>query len=146
MVNVITGDLGPTATYQRRSFAWVSNGSGFVSHERTLADGEQIEEVVPALGKLTIKVQHAKGCGCQCEIDTYAVEEVAPEQIGTRLFVLLNLSDPSQREPYRVTVGGMNRCRCQAGVCKVPSCKHRDACAALVAEGAFEPSEELTSV
>lgn len=128
----ITGDLGPTATYARRSFAWVPAVNGMIAHRRP--GGEF--EVLPALGKLTIKLQHGRRCGCKCELDTYAVEEeVEPEEPDTRLFVLLNLTDASQREPYKVTVGGENKCRCIAGCVKrIESCKHRDSLAVLAEE------------
>jgi hypothetical protein len=127
MLSILTGDLGPTATYSRRSFAWVSNGSGEVD----MPDGE----IVPGLGKLTIKLQHGRRCGCKCELDTYAVGEVEPEEIGTRLFLLLSLTDADQREPYSVTIGGANRCRCLAGIVDRYACKHRDALAALIEAG-----------
>lgn len=46
------------------------------------------------------------------------------------------MTDPEQPEPYRVTVGGMNRCRCMAGKCRNYSgCKHRDAIKAIIEDG-----------
>ena len=127
MVTLTTGELAPTATYSHRLYVWFSTGTGEVE----MPSGE----IVPAIGKLTIKLRKGKGWNCNVELDTYAVEEVEPEEFGTRLFVLLNLTDPEQPEPYRVTVGGTNRCRCMAGKCKVPDCKHRSAIAAIIEDG-----------
>ena len=155
MLTVLSGTLEPTATYCRRSWVWLSTGSGEAVVPRT-------GEVVPCLGLLWITVQHRprrwyelphttgtlpayfakKPAGV--EVDQYAVEELEPEQPGTRLFALLNIHDREQGEPYRVTVGGVNRCRCLAGVCRVPSgCKHRSAVIALIEAGALEESREL---
>lgn len=129
----ITGDLGPTATYARRPFAWVPAVGGLISHGQLSPDGDVADELIPAVGKLTIRVQHGRGWTCNYEQDTYAVEEIEPDEPGTRLFLLLNLTDPTQREPYRVTVGGENKCRCIAGCVKRKplGCKHRDALAVL---------------
>lgn len=124
-----TGVLPPTRTYHRRSWVWLTNGSGEVDHPLT-------GEILPGLGKLTIKLQHSRnGVRRNVEIDTYAVDEVEPQYPGCRAFVLLNLSDPQQREPYLVHVGGVDTCRCRAGLCRVDNCKHRDACEALIEEG-----------
>ncbi len=128
MLTITTNELEPTLTYAHRSYVWFSDGTG----EVIMPGGE----VVPGLGKLTVKMRHGRRWNCKTEIDTYAVEEVDAEEFGTRLFVLLNLTDKTQPEPYRVTVGGMNRCRCMAGRCRVPSgCKHRDSVADLIESG-----------
>lgn len=131
-------DLPPTRTYAARTAVWVSNGSGEVD----MPGGE----VVPGLGKLTIRLRKGRAWDCTVEQDTYAVQEVEPEEFGSRLFLLLNLTDRTAREPYRVTVGGRNLCRCKAGRCRVPAddgstagCKHRDALAALIEAGFLEP-------
>lgn len=138
MCCVITERLPPTRTYAKRSIAWVSNGSGFVLHKRISDTGEITEEMIPAHGKLTIKLQHAKGYGCKCEIDTYAVAETESDHVGCRAFMLRNLTDPEQGDPYLTHVGGVNICRCLAGQCKVDNCKHRDACELLIELGAFD--------
>lgn len=138
MLTVLSGDLGPTATYSRRSFAWISNGSGEVD----MPDGE----IIPAIGKLTLKLQHGKGRGLKCELDTYAVAEAEPEELGTRLFVLLNLTDPTQEKAYLVTVGGVNKCRCIAGLVGHYQCKHEAALSLLVADGILEPADELLTI
>lgn len=140
MITIATAELGPTATYHKRACAWVSNGSGTILHTTTLPNGEQVEQELPGLGKLTIRVQKAKGYGRACEIDTYAVAETEPQHPGTRAFMLLNLDDPEQREPYLVHVGGVDTCRCMAGKCRVASgCKHRDALSKLIEMGFLEP-------
>jgi hypothetical protein len=131
----IIDDLPPTATYRRRSFVYIADGSGFVC----VPDSD---ETVPGLGKLTIRLRKARSEVGKEEIDSYAVAELPAEYPGTRLFLLLNLSDPSQGEPYKVTVGGVNLCRCQAGRCKVPSgCKHRDALARVIELGGLDPAD-----
>ena len=112
MLQVITDELSPTATYRNRSFVYLSDGSGYV----TMPDSD---ESIPAVGKLTILLRKARSELGKEEIDTYAVAEVDAEYPGTRLFLLLNLTDPGQGEPYSVTVGGVNLCRCMAGRCKV---------------------------
>lgn len=128
MLTITTNELPPTLTYSHRSYVWFSLGTG----EVVMPNGE----VVPALGKLTIKLRQGRRRNCKVELDTYAVDEVEPEQFGTRLFVLLNMTDPEQPEPYRVTVGGMNQCRCMAGKCRnFSGCKHRDAMNDLIAAG-----------
>ncbi len=131
MLTVEVLELGPTATYAARTAVWVSNGSGEVD----MPSGE----IVPGLGKLTIRLRKAHAWWGRIETDTYAVQEIEPEQMGTRLFLLLNLTDPDQGEPYRVTVGGVNNCRCRAGLVGRFVCKHQDAIAALIAEGILEP-------
>jgi hypothetical protein len=128
MLTIYRGELAPTLTYARRELVWVTLGTGCVTLTRTLPSGEVVEETIPALGKLTIKQQKARsGAGRAIEVDTYAVQQLDPEHPGTRLYALLNLTDPEQGEPYLVTVGGVNLCRCQAGRCRLPGCKHRDA-------------------
>jgi hypothetical protein len=118
--------LEPTLTYHHRSWCFHSLGLGFVVVQSTMPDGEVIEESLPGDGLLTIRCQSARG-------------RALP---GVREFHLLKLHDLEQREPYRVRVGGVNECRCQAGQCRVPSgCKHRDALAALIAAGGLEPAE-----
>ena len=159
MLTILTGDLGATATYAERTFAWVSDGSGFIEHT---TDGGEISSI-PAAGKLTIKLQHRHrrytpvasplwaalmpeaplykaGKPSGCEIDSYAVEEVEADQPPpARTFDVLNLTDDTQREPYRVTVGGENKCRCIAGYVGRYQCKHEAALLSLIAEGVLEP-------
>lgn len=142
MFTVASGTLEPTATYQRRSWAWVSNGTGEAVNEHT-------GEVIPCLGVLTIKVQHRDRRECRggwwgvprsCEIDSYAVQEAEPQFPGCVAYLLLNLTDASHREPYLVHVRGYDTCRCKAGSCKVDNCKHRAALEALLAEGLLDPA------
>src|SRR6185503_17239434 len=92
------------------------------------------------LGNLTIKLQHTKeGVGRAIEIDTYAIKEVhlLPGAMG-RVFLVLNITDPEQSEPYQVLIGRESLCDCKAGKCKVPEgpgtmgCKHRDAVALML--------------
>lgn len=129
MLTVLTAELSPTTTHKVRSIAWVSDGSGEVVVERT-------GEVIPAAGKLTTKLQFGRRAGGRVEVDTYAVSEVAPDRPGERKFLLLNLTDPDPNGPFPVVLSRAgNRCGCEAGGYRVATCKHRDACEALVAEG-----------
>ncbi len=138
-------DLPPTRTYHSRVAVWVSNGSGEVD----MPSGE----IVPGLGKLTLRLKKARRWDAAVTTNTYAVQEVEPEQIGTRLFLVQSLTNREQRDPYKVTVGGRHSCRCKAGKCRVPEvpdetmgCRHRDAIAALIEDGVFENVGELMSV
>lgn len=138
-------ELSPTRSYSSRVVVWHTDGTG----EAVRPDGE----VVPCLGLLTIRLKKAQRWGAPVIQNTYAVQEAAPEQVGTRLFLVLSVTNQEQKEPYRVTVGGRHSCRCKAGTCKVPSvpdetmgCRHRDALAALIEDGALVPAGELMSV
>lgn len=133
-LTIETGELPDTATYYSRVFVWVSDGSG----EAVMPDGE----IVPSLGKLTLRLKRSRRWDAQVETATYAVQEVDAEEPNTRLFLLLKLNTRVREEPYKVTLGGSNTCRCKAGRCRVPAvekvtagCKHRDAVAALIRLG-----------
>ena len=118
-----SGTLGPTATYQRRSWLWIPGG----------------DPASDPLGQLTIQLQHGNRAGCKVESDTYWVEEVEPERGPGRAFLLLNKTDPDQPDVYRVEIlddERMDWCKCKATQCKVPSkCKHTAACRHLITEG-----------
>lgn len=127
VLDLITGELAPTATYAKRSFVFTP-----VDPEYPEPDGR--------LGNLTLKLQAAKGgTGRKIDLDTYAIEEsdnhnAAP---GNRVFWFINLTDKAQVEPYETTVGPNHKCTCKAGKCKVESgCKHVAAMTALIEEGA----------
>lgn len=137
---VLTGELDPTATYAARSWAFVSNGMGMIDvlDPKT----KRVRETIAGDGKLTIRLQHRTrrvlrndclGKPRFIEIDTYAVAAVEPQYPGTTAVMLLNLDDPEQREPYLVHVGGIEKCRCMAGDCKV-KCKHVDAVTSLLSQ------------
>lgn len=134
MIEVIRCDLEPTPTYAARACVWVSLGTGEVEVKDAAGGWGR----VPADGKLTVKVQRGHGYGLACELDTYAVSEEPSAYPGVRRFLLLSLTDPGQREPYAVQVGGVDTCRCKAGRCKVADCKHRSAVEAVIAEGGLE--------
>lgn len=124
VLDAICLEMPPTATYGRRALLWVP-----VDHTHPAWDGR--------CGTLTIKLQHAKyRAGANVELDTYAVEE-QPEQPGLpgRSFLVLNLTDPEQEDVYEVCLGPVNLCKCKAGKCRVPDCKHRSALAAVIEFG-----------
>ena len=116
--------LPRTRTYARRSCLWVP-----VDPTHPLWDGR--------CGTLTIKLQHSKSkAGAEVEIDTYAVEEQAPQPgVMGRSFLFLNLTDDTQEDVYEVCLGPVNLCKCRAGKCKLPDCKHRSALEAVIAYG-----------
>lgn len=123
-LHALTLDLGPTLTYSHRHCVWLPGDPH--------GDGR--------VGTLTIVLRHGRA-GSKVESDTYAVEEETPA-IGVmgRSFLLLNLTDDTQADVYRTTVGHpVDTCSCTAGQCRVPSgCKHRDAVRAVIAEGGFD--------
>lgn len=135
MLTILSGDLSPTPSYARRSWCWVSNGTG----EVVLPSGE----VIPGLGVLTIKVQHARKYGAKCEVDSYVVVEADPAQPGCRTYWLLNITDRDQFQPYECSVGQVCRCRCKAGACH-KACKHEDSIAAAERAGAFDAAQMAT--
>lgn len=93
-------------------------------------------------GILTISQRPLKGGGS--EVDVYGVEEAPPEHPSARTFVVVNLTDDTQEQPYKTTVGAVMRCSCEAGVkgVKRTSCKHRDALQAVIAAGCL-PAKQL---
>ncbi|HXD87044.1 MAG TPA: hypothetical protein VN641_11155 [Urbifossiella sp.] len=135
-----TADLGPTATYGRRRLCWIP-----ASREHPEWDRRD--------GNLTLVMQHARtGWGRKIETDTYAVEE-QPPIIGVmgRVFLLLNLSDDEQDQPYQCVIGPNEQCTCTAAKCKVPAsenshgCKHIDALNYLVENGHLGGESETES-
>lgn len=116
--------MKPTATYARRSCLFIPVDTSHPSWDGRCCT-------------ITIKLQHAKNkAGANVELDTYAVEEVPPfpGQPG-RTFQFLNLTDPKQPDVYEVCMGPINTCKCKAGNCRVPVCKHRSALEEVLAYG-----------
>ncbi len=93
-------------------------------------------------GILSFSQRPIKGGGV--DLDTYAIEELPPERFGTRLFLVINLTDEDQEQPYRCVVGAEQRCSCMAGTKGInrTSCKHRDCLSQLTASGVL-PTREL---
>lgn len=127
VLNIVCGTLEPTLTCQRRRFCWAPEREDAPHPDRRL-------------GTLTIVVQHAKGAGCKCEVDHYAVEWVRQGQPELGVYMLNTTNNDG--EVYHTRVGIVPVCSCTAGDCKVPSgCKHRDALAALMELGALPAIE-----
>lgn len=110
-----TFDLGGTATYASRVCEWVPVGVG--------------------AGLLVIRLRkttHGKE-----QASCYAVEEQVSGHPDVREFLLENPNNPEQGDAYRITLGGglKNPCTCDAGKAR-KHCKHWDALAKLVKEGA----------
>ncbi len=124
VLDLLCGDLKPTATYARRSWVWMPTAGRY----------EQGDDRV---GTLTIVQQKSRRAGAKQESDSYAVvEESAFGYPGGRLFLLMNETDDTQEDVYRCVVGGPGEhCTCTAGNCKVGHCKHRSSLAAIIAEG-----------
>lgn len=115
-------DLGPTLTYAKRDCCWIPVRKG-EPHESS------------EHGRLLVKQQVARGYGCKVDADTYAVEEQPCIGRMGRAFLLVNMSDDEQEQPYEVFIGRpMNRCTCKAAKCKVTEpCKHLAAMSYIVA-------------
>jgi hypothetical protein len=125
------GELLPTASYARRSWCWIPANREHPEWDRRL-------------GNLTLKVQHASGYGAKCDLDTYAIEELDPIFGIGRVFLLVNLTDLEQSQPYQVTIGDYELCTCQSGKCK-QDCKHSAAIVELIESGILDNEERRFS-
>lgn len=116
--------MKPTATYARRSCLFIPVDTSHPSWDGRCCT-------------ITIKLQHSKNkTGAKIELDTYAVEEQPPQPgLPGRSFLFLNLTDPKQDDVYEVSMGPINLCKCKAGKCRVPVCKHRSALEEVMAYG-----------
>ncbi len=124
-LGIITGDLGPTRTYQRRRFCW-------------LPEREDVPCADHRLGTLTLIVSHGERAGCKVEVDHYRAEWHTQGQ-PWRGVLLLNLSpENTDGELYHVFHDGIEyRCGCTAADCKVDNCKHRSWMEYMVSLGVF---------
>lgn len=126
VLDTVSDDLPPTATYARRWYVWVPA-------DPTHPDWDG------RAGTLTIGLQAGRRAGCRVESDTYAVEDLG-ELFGLmgRAFVLTTLTDPTAADrAYEVRVGPLPGCTCEAGTRRPVGCKHTAALAALVESGAL---------
>lgn len=73
-------------------------------------------------------------------VQRYAVEEIPPDRIGCRAFIL---TDADGSESRVTVVGGMPYCSCPAGQKghRRGSCKHKDALDALIRDGRIPPTQ-----
>ena len=135
VLDMMTGELPPTATYQRRDWVWIPASPG--DHE----DGR--------LGTLTIVLQRSRRAGAKQDSDTYAVEaDTEPLNQMGKAYLLCNLTDPDQPDVYKVTLAphpSGDACSCKAGSVDLGRkrkatgelcCKHKCALRAMIAEGA----------
>ena len=104
--------LPATPTYAERSFVWTPTFAGE--------------------GLLTMTLR--KRPGGKAEVAVYAVHEQQPPEPRVREFLLLKTTEPGRGEVYEVMIGPHgNCCTCRAGQVKqTPSCRHRDAFAAIL--------------
>lgn len=133
----VADDLPATRTYGRRSYLWVP-----------------VYEVGTdnLLGRLTLKMQHAKsGVHRALEIDTYLIERDSPEPGDDGpAYWIHNQSDPKARV-YRCVMGRVPLCDCKAGTCRVPAddctsgCKHRDVLRVLTEAGKLGADDSTLS-
>lgn len=131
ILDMVTGSLEPTATYQRRDWIWIPAAPGVYDDDR--------------IGSLTILLQKGKGGNCKPEVDTYGVQEDlhTDRPAGARVFLLRNDTDPDQPDVYACTVGADHRgeihqrCTCRAGE-NGKACKHTAALLAMIEEGLFD--------
>jgi hypothetical protein len=114
---VTTVELEPTAAYAHREYSWLPT--------------------VPGEGVLVIRQR--KTAGGQEEADVYAVEEQTPEHSPQREFLLVNVTDDEQPQPYEVVTRGGDAisCTCKAAKCRVPVCKHRSSLQSILSQGDF---------
>lgn len=134
ILDFVTGELGPTRTYGRRSFVWIP-----ADRSHPTWDGR--------LGNLTLKMQHARGgVGRRIELDTYAIEEV-PQKPGFpgRVFLLLNLTDESQSDVYETVIGPADVCSCTAGRVGHFECKHAAAVRHLIEQGELDDLDDANA-
>lgn len=111
-----SGSLPDTRAFTDRAWAWVPSTEP------------------PADGRLTIRQRKTRGRRLH-EIDSYLVAEQEPQPgIMGRVFLVAK-QNGANAEVYQTIVGPLSFCDCTASRCHVPNCKHRDALAALVAEG-----------
>jgi hypothetical protein len=89
----------------------------------------------PGEGTAVLTLWKGLRAGSTPERDTYRIEEEDAVGVMGRSFLVLNVHDDEQPDVYRTTVGPVSLCTCKAGLCKVPTCKHRDALAAAIAAG-----------
>lgn len=114
VLDAITIDLEPSATYGRREASWVPLG--------------------PGEGYLTIRLWRGKRAGSKMESDVYSVmEEAEAPGVPGRSFLLLNTTDGDQPDVYRCRTGPYAACTCKAGLCGF-KCKHCDSLTALISE------------
>lgn len=135
VLDMLSGDLKPTATYARRWWHW--------------RPGDDAATGVECDGVLTIGMAKGRRAGSKIEEDHYAVQELDCIGRPGRSFLLLNLFDSDQPDVYQATLyaDGVTNCTCTAGQCRVPGtpdasqgCKHRDALLAVIAAGGIDRS------
>jgi hypothetical protein len=124
VLDMISAEIPPTRTYARRSYVWLPDGDGG--------------------GILTVNLSHSRRPGTKVESDTYSLQETADpaHPVPGRTFLLLNLTDRDQEQPYEVFVADDPRrddCTCTADRCNAPCCKHKDCCRSILEAGGFDP-------
>lgn len=125
VLDMLAGELGPTATYARRDVLWIPARPG------QYPDGRD--------GTAVVKLQHSRRIGAKFETDAYGIEREESEAFEVRgvSFLLLNDSDDTQWDVYRTVVGPECSCTCTAGRVDRHECKHIATCRWLLEEGVF---------
>lgn len=134
-MNLLTGDLGPTANYTRREYRALVG--------LTFKDGRDV----------TVWLEHwtAKArSGTKTKLSRYGVAEVRDVGFRGRAFVWHKdfgeeYTRSDRKPPYTVRVkdSGEVTCQCMADTCDAPCCRHIDATLVLIDEGAFDRDHEL---
>lgn len=117
VLDLLSGDLEPTATYSARRWSFVPAG------DRDTVDAP--------LGTLTIVCDYAKRN--KVDTDSYTVFAARVPPGSGRHARSFELANVETGEIYAVTVGGPDFCGCKAAQCKL-DCKHVTALRDLVAE------------
>lgn len=139
-MNLLTGDLGPTASYTRREYRALV-GLGW-------ADGR---DATVWFEHWTAKRRH----GTRSWLSRYAVSEVVEVGSMCRAFVWdkeMGEEEHGQRKatdrkpPYTVRVDhhGEVTCQCMADACHAPTCRHADMTLLLIDADVF--TEQLQGV
>lgn len=111
------GKLTPTPTYSFRGFNWVRCPALQVGS-------------VPIDGLLALRLKKFRGGE---ELDVYAVLYEGEQPFEGHAFLLHNVFDRDQPEPYRVCVGPVVTCTCKSGRTHAArECKHKSAVIALI--------------
>lgn len=136
-------DLPETPTYKVRH--WLYVGADLTAHGW---DGR--------CGTLVIVQGRSPTPGTERDTGIYAVQEVLNQGPGGREFMLAKQNEPGLTIPADVSetdkkddicqvflgdAGRPPKCNCDAGRAGRPTCKHRDALAALVAKGGLPEPE-----
>lgn len=129
-MQLLSGDLGPTATYSRREYRALL-GLGW-------QDGRD--------ATVWFEHWHAKRRrNTKTRLSRYGVSEVKEVGFMGRAFVFdkefgEEYEEADRKPPYTVRLDqhGSASCTCMADTCHAPTCRHQDCVLVLLEQGAFD--------